>query len=429
MIEIKNKQDCCCCWACVQVCPRQCISVNEDEEGFLYPRVDRDSCIDCSLCEKVCPILNEGVPREPLKVYAAKNPKEDIRRQSSSGGVFTLFAEKIIDEGGVVFGARWNDNWEVVHGFATKKEDLAAFRGSKYVQSKIGSSFNDAQSFLKQGRQVLFSGTPCQIAGLRLFLRREYDNLITVDFICHGVPSPGVFRWYLQEELNSFTQHSSKDSLKSKLLYTIPRERFSLPSGVKIDDIRFRDKQKGWKEFGFALDLSATTSAGFENKESFFIDQKDYTFLKGLNYILRPSCYECKQRSLRSGSDITIADFWGIYTLFPNYDDNLGISAVMVNTNKGVIFSDILKDDCIETSYFDVVRRNSTIEHSALLDAEKRYYIFDDKLKKSFKERVDDITKESLGVRLLKFPRRLIYSILGKTTVQRIRKALNNVNS
>ena len=199
MIEIKEKSSCCGCEACVQCCPKQCLTMHEDCEGFLYPQVDESSCIDCGLCEKVCPVIHQNASQEPLSSYIAINPNEEIRLKSSSGGIFTLLAEKIIAEGGVVFGARFDENWDVVHAWTDTIEGLAPLCGSKYVQSRIGNTYNEAKDFLKQGRKVLFSGTPCQIAGLKKFLRKEYANLLTVDFICHGVPSPGVWRRYLSE--------------------------------------------------------------------------------------------------------------------------------------------------------------------------------------------------------------------------------------
>ena len=197
MIDIKEKNNCCGCSACVQICPKQCISMAADNEGFLYPQVNSAICIDCGLCEKVCPVINQSAPREPLVVYAAKNNNEDIRLKSSSGGIFTLLAEKVIEEGGVVFGAKFDADWNVVHDYTETIEGLAAFRGSKYVQSIIGDNFKTAKQFLNNGRKVLFSGTPCQIAGLKKYLRKEYDNLLTVDVVCHGVPSPMVWRDYL----------------------------------------------------------------------------------------------------------------------------------------------------------------------------------------------------------------------------------------
>lgn len=161
MISILDKKDCCGCGACVQSCPKQCISLTEDDDGFLYPIINLSFCVDCGLCTKVCPIQCLSISREPLAVYAAKNKDEQIRLESSSGGIFTLLAEHIIDEGGVVFGARFNTKWEVIHSYTDNKEGIRAFRGSKYVQSNIGNCYEIARSFLKQGRKVLFSGTPC----------------------------------------------------------------------------------------------------------------------------------------------------------------------------------------------------------------------------------------------------------------------------
>jgi coenzyme F420-reducing hydrogenase beta subunit len=173
--------------------------MREDDEGFLYPEINDAICIQCSLCEKICPVLVLVNSRKPLYVYAAKNPDEPIRRESSSGGMFTLLAEAVILRGGVVFGARFNEKWEVIHDYTENKEGLAEFRGSKYVQSRIGNTYIQAREFLEAGRVVMFSGVPCQIAGLKGFLQKDYDNLVTVDLVCHGVPSPKVWQRYLYE--------------------------------------------------------------------------------------------------------------------------------------------------------------------------------------------------------------------------------------
>lgn len=216
----------------------------EDSEGCLYPQVDLSLCIDCGLCKTVCPVLQPGVRREPSTVYAAKNADGQIRLHSSSGGIFTLLAEYVIKEGGVVFGARFNKDWEVVHDYAESREDLAAFRGSKYVQSRMGDCFRQAKQFLQEGRRVLFSGTPCQIAGLKNSLRKDYENLLTVDVICHGVPVPLVWKKYLAEIVarqgdgkNSVLLHSKFPALKSV--------------GDSIFRIDFRDKELGWKKIQF----------------------------------------------------------------------------------------------------------------------------------------------------------------------------------
>lgn len=303
MITIRDKKDCCGCHACTSICAKHCITMHSDEEGFLYPVVDKDACTDCGLCEKVCPVINQSEPRKPLKVYAAKNKNEEIRRQSSSGGIFTLLAEKIINEGGVVFGARFNDNWDVIHSWTDTIEGIAAFRGSKYVQSKIGDTYREAREFLKQGRQVLFSGTPCQIAGLKLFLRKEYDNLLTVDVVCHGVPSPKIWSEYL-----------------SSLQLT------------NIGLISHKDKSTGWRGYSFSIkDIDG---------KLIYIEKACYNkymnaFVK--NYIIRPSCFLCPAKAGKSLSDITLADFWGVEHFIPQIDDNKGTSFMCCNTQKGTL--------------------------------------------------------------------------------------------
>ena len=243
MIEIKDKSQCCGCNACVQRCPKQCIA-SEDEEGFLYPEVDEAICIDCGLCENVCPVINQADARIPLQVYAAKNTDEKIRMHSSSGGVFSILAEQTIKQGGVVFGARFDENWEVKHDYTETIDGVSVFRGSKYVQSKTGDTFKQAEQFLKQNRKVLFSGTPCQIVALKRYLKKEYENLLLVDFICHGVPSPGVWRKYLKQVI-ALTCDKNTVSSHLKLLLS---ERNALVEGIS-----FRDKRLGWQKYSFAL--------------------------------------------------------------------------------------------------------------------------------------------------------------------------------
>ncbi|MCS2450406.1 Coenzyme F420 hydrogenase/dehydrogenase, beta subunit C-terminal domain [Bacteroides thetaiotaomicron] len=190
--------------------------MHEDEEGFLYPLIDMSFCIECGLCENVCPVINQSEVCSPLKVYAAKNPNEQIRLSSSSGGIFTMLAEQILKENGIVFGARFDEKWEVEHDYADTLDGIAAFRGSKYVQSRIGDSYQRVEDFLRKGRKVLFSGTPCQVAGLKRFLHnKEYDNLLTVDVICHGVPSPLIWRKYLEETIRPKGVAGKKSVLKS----------------------------------------------------------------------------------------------------------------------------------------------------------------------------------------------------------------------
>lgn len=337
MINIQNKQDCCGCSACVQRCPRQCIALIEDEEGFLYPQVDPTSCIDCGLCERVCPVIHQHQPRTSLRVYAAVNANEEVRQSSSSGGLFIPLAEKVIEAGGVVFGVKWNHHFEAIHAYTEVKEELIEFQGSKYVQSRVGETFKQAEQFLKQGRKVLYSGTPCQIAALKLFLRKSYENLLTIDFVCHGVPSPGVFRWYLAEEINK-TLHA-KQNLKTQNLSSVPTaDAIASEHGFKIENIRFRDKRTGWKFHSFVLTLKQLSQSKQEESilECTYRSDKS-PYMRGFSADLynRPSCHACLARMGKSGSDITLADYWGIEQIHPQLNDNKGTSALLVNTKQG----------------------------------------------------------------------------------------------
>lgn len=432
MIHITNKYNCCGCGACLQVCPHNCIEMCEDEEGFLYPKVNVDTCVDCGLCEKVCPVLNTGEAREPLNVYAAKNPDEIVRLASSSGGVFSMLAEKIINQSGIVFGAMWNEKWEVVHGSSENIEDIYKFRGSKYVQSYTGNTFKEVKDALNEGRKVLFSGTPCQVAGLRLYLHKEYENLLTVDFVCHGVPSPGVFRWHLQEEINNYARSASKNSVSLPPIHNIPKGDVLVPEGIEIKDISFRDKRKGWKKYSFALTLAEALADGKQNTVSLSKCCNDYTWLKGFDLYLRPSCFKCVFRSLRSGSDITIADYWGVHTLLPDFDDDKGVSALLTNTEKGQKFIDQLDIIKNETTYQELCRLNSALLEPSKENTGKRMFFYDKGRSLSFKERVDYLTKVSLWTQLKALPHKVIkgfiIKLLGDKSISKIRKAFKHVN-
>lgn len=354
MIEITKKEECCGCSACVHICPKHSISFQEDKEGFLYPRVDLETCVDCGLCEKVCPIINQEYERKPLGVYAAKNDDESIRLKSSSGGVFTLLAEKILEEDGVVFGARFNENWEVIHDYTCTVEGLEPFRGSKYVQSAIGVSYKQVEEFLKAGRKVMFTGTPCQIAGLRKFLRKDYENLLTVDFVCHGVPSPLVWRMYLKEEIAR-----QSDAGRNSVL-----------TGVN-----FRDKSIGWKKYSFVLSFSKTSAAGEQNTvlSSVFTDN-DYmrAFLSNLS--LRPSCFNCPVKSGKSGADITIGDFWGIENVLPELDDDRGLSLLLLNTEFGSRQFASLNCKLLEVNLLDAIMSNSAYKLAVPRPVNRDYF-------------------------------------------------------
>lgn len=353
MIHIIDKFKCCGCNACVQRCPKQCISMPEDEEGFLYPIVDLSVCIDCGLCEKVCPVINQESERNPIEVFAAVNQDDFIRMQSSSGGIFTALAEQIIRENGVVFGARFDEKWEVKHDYTETIEGLKVFRGSKYVQSRIGDTFKQAEFFLKAGRKVMFVGTPCQIAGLRLFLRKEYVNLLAVDIICHGVPSPMIWRKYLEDKTKR--------------------------QGIEfIQSISFRDKGTGWKNYSFNIKYEKGYS---ESSFSEYASQN--IFMKGFlaDLYLRPSCYACPAKKLKSGSDITLGDFWGIQHIKPELDDDKGVCAFIINTRKGIEWQNKLVIQKYKFDFTDVVKGNPSLVYS--VDIPEKRATFYDKLRTS----------------------------------------------
>ena len=360
MIQIKYKKDCCGCNACVQRCPKQCITMQADGEGFLYPIVDTALCIDCGLCEKVCPVINQSEPRKPQKVYAAYNKNEEIRLQSSSGGIFTLLAEETIKKGGVVFGVKFNEDWMPEIDYTETIEGITPFRGSKYVQAIVGNAYKQAEEFLKQGREVLFSGTPCQIAGLKKYLRREYENLLAVDIICHGVPSPKVWNMYLEETC-------------SKLLKTMSDGKNTVgfangeTSKSCIEAISFRSKITGWKKYSCLLKLNFSNYDG-KNSGVFAetLDKNAFmrTFLS--DTILRPSCYACPAKQGKGHSDITIADFWGIDTIDPAFDDDKGCGLILVNTTKGANVYKCLNLVSKEKTFEEGVKHNSAYYRSSL---------------------------------------------------------------
>ncbi len=333
MVKIVDLPLCTGCSACYSVCVKSAITMTENSEGFLYPRIDASKCIECGKCEKVCPILHTEQAHKPLNVYAAINPNEAIRRESSSGGIFTMLAEFILDKGGVVFGARFNEQWEVVHDYTETKDGLAPFRGSKYVQSNVGETFQQAKDFLSQGRKVMYTGTPCQIAGLRRFLGKKYDNLLTVDVVCHGVPSPLVWRDYLR----SVTSNKIE----------------------QITSVKFREKSTGWKNY--SVKICGQEGNPFVNepyRQNLFMQ----LFLK--DFCLRPSCHTCPAKSGKSGCDLTIADYWGIND--PDWDDDRGTSLILVQSCQGQQLLDSCDIPKKQTNYEDAFIHNPSIEKNVV---------------------------------------------------------------
>lgn len=334
MIRISKKENCCGCNACVQRCPKQCITMHCDGEGFWYPVVNEQECINCGLCEKTCPVLHPKTESKPLKTYAAINKNEDIRLASSSGGIFTILAEETLKQGGVVFGAAFNKKWEVEHIYVENTTELEKLRGSKYVQSNIGNCYKEAEQLLKKGRKVLFSGTPCQIAALKLFLNKDYENLTTIDVVCHGTPSPKVWETYLKENCNKWGVTSTKE----------------------IKSISFRDKISGWKNFSLSfLIVNAKNTTKYIHKP---LDEDIFMRCFLNNLCLRPSCYACPTRGGKSGSDITLADLWGVWEICPDLDDDKGLSLILAHNYK-IKFSTIFYK---EIEYNEALKHNPSIE-------------------------------------------------------------------
>ena len=312
--ELKEKKYCVGCFACDNICPVNCVSMVCDEEGFWYPNVDYSKCTKCGKCIDVCPVINKKEFTNNPVAYACINKNGLIRLDSSSGGMFTLITEKIIDDGGVVFGAAFNDEFEVGHIYVKTKEALEKFRGSKYVQSKIGKTYKEVKDLLESGEKVLFSGTPCQVAGLKSYLKEDYDNLFSIDIICHGVPSPMVWQKYISYRENI--------------------------AGSRTKRISFRQKNDGWKKY--------SVSFQFQNDTEYYepLDKDLYmnAFLK--NLCLRPSCYDYNFKGIQRISDITLGDFWGIQNLVPEMDDDKGTSLIFINSEKGNLIFDKIKDKC-----------------------------------------------------------------------------------
>lgn len=304
MLPFQKKAQCSGCTACYAACPVSCITMVADEEGFDYPSVDSGKCTDCGLCQKVCPARHSTKNTSEPLVFACWYKNDDVRKVSSSGGIFTLLAEQFLQSGGVVFGAAFDENCEVIHTYIEKKEDIDKLRRSKYVQSSLGDTFHGVKRLLSERRKVLFTGTPCQVSGLNNFLGKDYDNLLLVDIVCHGVPSPAVFRSYRREREQQY--------------------------GAKITECSFRDKPFGWNP---ALHMMMKMSNGEKYSSLLSEDPYGEGFLR--NLFLRPACHHCFANNFRSGSDITLGDYWGINEVHLRFDDKKGTTVAIIKTEKG----------------------------------------------------------------------------------------------
>lgn len=378
MIKINNPIDCCGCTACKCICPKNCITMITDREGFKYPIVDYDKCINCSLCEQVCPIKNKKEGEDLGIAYAVRNIDNEVLESSAAGGTFTAIAKTIFNVNGLVVGVKYTQNMEVKHFLASSMKEAVPFRGSKYVQSDLGSIFNEIQHRLNEGKVVCFSGTPCQISGIKSFLRKDYDNLICIDVVCKGVATPIILKEYI--ELNE--------------------EKY----GQKIVNLSFRTK-----DYGYHM---STTKIEFENG-NYILSSGEFNAMMGpfiQNLCLRPSCYECKFKNRNRQSDITIFDCWSYKKLTGKLDDDKGYTTVWIHSKKGkelfekmkedIVFSELKLDEIIEADgnmveksinvnpnrdkYFD------TLINQGLVKAAKKY------VKMALRSKFKDMIKRKL---------------------------------
>ena len=324
MIRISDKHECTGCTACMAVCPAQCIVMRRDRQGFDYPVGNPDVCIGCGKCEAVCPVLNPMDPAEPLATFAVRVP--EYMDGSSSGGVFPALAKAVVDEGGAVYGAVLNPDMTVGHAEADDMAAVEAMRGSKYVQSDMYDAFTDAKALLDEGRNVLFSGTPCQVAGLNSFLGKPYDNLLTVDVACHGAPSPGLWEKYVAALGHKY--------------------------GGRVTGVKFRDKSQSWRTYEFTVETT-------EGKVSVphFKDVYMTLFLQDMS--LRPSCYSCPAKGGRSHSDVTLADLWNVSAVAADMDDDRGASLALANTQKGKVALSAVCERLAEVDFAEAKKRNA----------------------------------------------------------------------
>ena len=370
MIEVKTKEDCCGCYACYNICPKQCITMKTDNEGFWYPNIDNNKCINCNLCEKVCPIINPVKRNDSKKIaYAGMNKDEQIRIKSSSGGIFSILAEYIIKNSGVVYGAGFDEDFNIKHKRILYSTDLDLLRGSKYVQSSIGDIYKQVKDDLESNKLVLFTGTPCQVEGLRSYLKKEYVNLMTMDFICHGVPSPLVWKKYLEE-----MKKSKQENIKN---------------------IYFRNKDIGWKNFSLKIVFDEKIYSNTLNND---------LFMKGFlrDVYLRPSCYNCKFKKINRIGDITVADFWGIENILPKMDDDKGISLIVIHSEKGKQLFDKLSEKMIlnEVNLNEAIKYNPSMISSVKYNEKRNEFFLDLNSGENLTNLIRKYTKISLGKRV-----------------------------
>lgn len=373
MIDNVSVQNCALCGACINACPVDAIQMKKEYLDFQYPEIDSELCIHCNKCEKVCPVLCEKIRPEngfPI-AYAAKSKNDSIRMQSSSGGIFYELASQMLQDGGYICGAVFDEHFHIRHIVSNKKTDLYRMMGSKYAQSDMGYCYREIEKLLERGKNVLFSGYPCQVAGLRTYLGKSHPNLLLVELICHGIPSDRMLQTYIGMQEKKYR--------------------------AKLKRMDFRNKDKGWHNSAVRME--------FENGKVYSEAMVYDTFMQGYfqGISLKESCYSCKFRNLSSGSDLVIGDFWGAEIEFSRIDDNKGISAVLVNTNIGNIYLNKLSINLVQSDAGTIIAYNKNLIESAIPSLQRKaFYSFaeihtyEDAIKSFLKESARDKLKRTI---------------------------------
>lgn len=387
-VKLIDKEDCTGCHACFNACPVHAISMLPDNEGFLHPLVNDEICIDCEQCLYSCPISSKPNVFTKKEVYAAYAKDDEEHATSSSGGVFSVLARYILRNGGYVCGAAFDEAQTLKHILVNTEKELQRIKGTKYVQSEIGDCFSGIKDLLDKGVVVLFSGTPCQVGGLKSFLHKEYDNLLTVDLICHGVPSPEVFRRYLEE----------------------------MSEGRSVEKISFRDKSRSINDIYLTYQFSDNTI--IQEKYS------DSEYIKGFiqNLTIRPSCFRCRFKGSERCSDITIGDYWGINDFHPEMINDLGTSAVLIHSERGNRYFEQVKDElkCVLSKTDSVSFWNPCMEHSVEYNPSRELFF------ENFKEIP---VKENVN-RLYRLPEKQVNKTsLTNRVLRKIKRVMDNLKS
>lgn len=366
MKKIIEKKRCTGCSACASICPKGAIKLVEDVEGFKHPKIDQDKCINCGLCKRTCPVLNTKENSSLKRCYVAYNKNDEVKKTSSSGGIFGAIAREVLDGNGIVIGAAFDENMKLNHIAIEKIEDLEKLKGSKYLQSDLDNIFTYIKSQIND-RRILFVGTPCQVAGLHAYLKKDYDNLICIDLFCHGVPSPKLFNKYIKE------LESSNNS--------------------KVVKYNFRDKKTGWATY--------SNTASFENDKQISELQSNNSYMRLFlsDIALRESCYNCNFKVGNKYSDITLGDFWGVQKYYPKMYSKNGVSAIIINTEKGKKMFESISNNLKykECKLEEIIAGNPSLEHSGKYPIHRNDF-FEDINKLSIK----NLSQKYAGIPIIK---------------------------